>query len=201
MDESGSSCCLARMIAQRRTFTLLAVMFAVQGVAVAAMGHPWICKCGTVKLWHGDVFSSENSQQITDWYTFGHVNHGLLFYGLFWLIARRRSLDWRLLAVGLTGVIWEVGENTDLVINRFRAVTMSLDYYGDSVINSVSDSLFMVLGFLIAARVPIWATVLLVLGTEALTTALVRDGLALNTLMLLYPIEAVKDWQMAGWVH
>ena len=92
-----------------------------------------------------------------------------------------------------------MGENTDLVINRFRAVTISLDYYGDSVINSVFDSLFMVLGVLIAARVPVWATVALVLGTEALTTAVVRDGLALNTLMLLYPIEAVKDWQMAGW--
>ena len=187
------------MTAPGRTFALLAAMFALQGLSLAAIGHPWICTCGTVKLWHGEVFSSENSQHLTDWYTFGHVNHGLLFYGLFWLIARRRSLDWRLLAVGLTGVIWEVGENTDLVINRFRAVTISLDYYGDSIINSVFDSLFMVLGVLIAARVPVWATVALVLGTEALTTAVVRDGLALNTLMLLYPIEAVKDWQMAGW--
>jgi len=189
------------MIAHGRTYALLAVMVAVQGIALAAMGHPWICTCGTVKLWHGQVFSPENSQQIADWYTFGHVNHGLLFYGLFWLIARHRSFDWRLLGLGLTGLVWEVGENTEMVINRFRAVTISLDYYGDSVINSVFDSLFMVLGYLIAARVPIWATVALVLGTEVLTTAVVRDGLALNTLMLLYPIEAVKDWQMAGWTH
>lgn len=189
------------MIARPRTYALLAAVFAVQAVALAAMGHPWISKSGIVALWHGDVFSPENSQQITDWYTFGHVNHGLLFYGLFWLVARGRSLDWRLLAVGLTGLVWEVGENTDLVINRFRAVTISLDYYGDSVINSVFDSIFMVLGFLIAARVPVWATVAVVLGTEALTTAVVRDGLALNTLMLLYPIEAVKDWQMQGWTH
>ena len=189
------------MIAKGRTYALLAVMFAVQGLALAAMGHPWICKCGTVKLWHGEVFSAENSQHLTDWYTFGHINHGLLFFGLFWLIARSRGLDWRLLAVGVTGLLWEVGENTDLVINRFREVTISLDYYGDSVINSVADSVFMVLGFLIAARVPVWATAALVLGAEVLTTGLVRDGLALNTLMLIYPIEAVKDWQMAGWVH
>ncbi len=147
------------------------------------------------------MFSSENSQHLTNWYTFGHINHGLLFFGLFWLIARIRGLDWRLLAVGVTGLLWEVGENTDLVINRFREVTISLDYYGDSVINSVADSIFMVLGFLIAARVPVWATVVLVLGTEVLTTAVVRDGLALNTLMLIYPIDAVRDWQRAGWVH
>jgi hypothetical protein len=189
------------MIARERTFALLAMMFAVQSFVLAAMGHPWICKCGTVKLWHGDVFSPENSQQVTDWYTFGHVNHGLLFYGIFWLIARTRSLDWRLLAVGLTGVVWEVVENIDMVINRFRAVTISLDYYGDSVLNSVFDSLFMGLGFLIAARVPVWAVVALVVGTEALTTTVVRDGLALNTLMLLYPVDAVKNWQMAGWTH
>lgn len=184
-----------------RTYVLLAVMFLLQAPILVAMGHPWICKCGTVKLWHGDVFSSENSQQLTDWYTFGHVNHGLLFYALFWLLARGRSLDWRIIAVGLTGFIWEVAENTPLVINRFRAVTMSLDYYGDSALNSVADSVFMTLGFLIAARVPVWVSVVLVLGTEVLTTAIVRDGLALNTLMLTFPIEAIKDWQMQGWTH
>ncbi len=187
------------MVDNRRTAGLLVEMFALQGLALAAMGHPWICTCGRVKLWHGEVFSSENSQHLSDWYSFGHVNHGLLFYGLFWLLARGRSLDWRLLAVGLTGVIWEVVENTDLVINRFRAVTISLEYYGDSVVNSVADSGFMVAGFLIAARRPVWASIALVLGTEALTTSLVRDGLALDTLMLLWPVEAVKDWQMAGW--
>jgi hypothetical protein len=86
-----------------------------------------------------------------------------------------------------------------VIIERFRAVTMSLDYYGDSVLNSVWDSIFMMGGVLLAWRIPVWASAAIVLGTEVLTTAVVRDGLALNTLMLLYPIEAIKDWQMAGW--
>lgn len=165
------------------------------------MGHPVICKCGFVTLWHGDVFSSQNSQQVTDWYTFGHINHGLLFYALVWLLARRASLNWRAVAVALSGVIWEIGENTELVIQRFRAVTISLDYHGHSVLNSVSDSVFMMAAFVMARRIPVWMSVLVVLGTEVRSTVVVRGGLALNTLMLLYPIDAVRDWQMAGRTH
>jgi len=183
----------------RLAVTLFLVFLALQAIGLSAMGHPWICTCGFVKLWHGDVFSSQNSQQITDWYTFGHVNHGILFLGLSWLMARRASLAFHATVVGFTGLVWEVGENTNLVIERFRAVTMSLDYYGDSVLNSVWDSIFMMGGVMLAWRIPVWASVAIVLGAEVLTTAVVRDGLALNTLMLLYPIEAIKDWQMAGW--
>lgn len=183
--------------------TLLAIsgLFVVQALALWWMGHVLICKCGYVALWYGDVFASGNSQHLIDWYSFGHFNHGILFYGLFCLIARKKSFHWRLVATMLTGVIWEVGENTDLVISRFREVTMSLDYYGDSVINSVADSLFMLAGFWLASVVPAWASVAIVLGAEAYTTWMVRDGLALNTFMLISPIEAVKDWQMQGWTQ
>lgn len=190
-----------RPMSNRKTFVIITVLFGFQALALWWMGHVLICKCGYVALWYGDVFASGNSQHLIDWYSFGHVNHGILFYGLFWLIARKKSFNWRLVATMLTGVIWEVGENTDLVINRFREVTMSLDYFGDSVINSVADSVFMLAGFWLASAVPVWASVAIVVGAEAYTTWMVRDGLALNTLMLITPIEAVKDWQMQGWTQ
>lgn len=183
----------------RLTATLFILFLILQAISLSAMGHPWICTCGFVKFWHGDVFSSQNSQQIADWYTFGHVNHGILFYAVAIFLAPRASFNFHAIAVSFTGLLWEVIENTNLIIERIRAVTMSLDYYGDSVINSVFDSIFMLGGVFLARRVPLWASAGFVLGSEVLTTALVRDGLALNTLMLIYPIEAVKAWQMAGW--
>lgn len=185
----------------RRTLLVMFALLAVQGLALYLMNHPLICTCGYVKLWHGQVFSSENSQHIADWYTLGHLDHGILFYGLAWHLMRHAGFNARALAVAISGVLWEVGENTSLVIERFRAVTISLDYYGDSVLNSVWDSIIMMAGVLLARRVPVWVSVAVVLGTDTLATAVVRDGLALNTLMLIYPIDAVRDWQMAGWVH
>ena len=183
------------MTMNRTQYVLAAGLIVATALALYAMGHPWICKCGTVKLWHFQVVSSENSQHIIDWYTPSHVIHGFLFYFLLWLIAPRASFGTRLLlAIGVEAA-WEIAENTDYVIDRYREATVALDYYGDSVLNSVTDILFMVLGFVLAARLPVWLTVTIAVAFEVFTGIMIRDGLALNVLMLLWPSETVLQWQ------
>lgn len=161
------------------------------------MGRIPICKCGYIKLWHGQTFSAESSQHLTDWYTPSHLIHGFLFYGLLFLVARKLLLGWRLVIATIIEATWEMSENTTAVIEHYRAVTISLDYFGDSVLNSVADLGAMLIGFWLALRLPIWASICLIVGFEALTMILIRDGLALNVLMLLYPLDIVKEWQSA----
>lgn len=156
--------------------------------------EPW-CKCGYVKLWHGQIVSAENSQHISDWYSPSHIIHGFLFFGLLWLLARRLSFGWRLAIATLVECAWEIVENSDAVIERYRSVTISLDYYGDSVLNTVCDVLAMVLGFWLASKLPVWATVALIILFEGVTMWIIRDGLALNVLMLLWPLDSVAQWQ------
>ena len=178
-----------------KSLALVGAAIAATAVILFFMGQPPICECGTVKLWHGTVVSSENSQHLSDWYTPSHIIHGILFYGLFTLVLPKAGIPLRLGLSLLLDCAWEIVENTDLIINRYREATIALDYFVDSIVNSSADIFAMAIGFLLAARLPVWASVAIIIVFEAVTTWLIRDGLALNILMLVWPLDAVKQWQ------
>lgn len=179
-------------------FAIIATLIVLAGGLELAMGRPLKYRNGPVRFWSGNIRSDQNSQQIADPYTFTHVTHGALFYGLTFLTMRPAAVATRLLvATGLESA-WEVYENTETVVQRYRKETISLGYYGDSVINSAADILACIVGFLLAWRLPRAATIAWVVAFEVMLAFWIRDNLTLNILMLLYPVKAIKTWQSAG---
>lgn len=180
-----------------RVAAAIAAMLFVVGAAELWMGREPMCTCGYISFWHGAV-DSQNSQQISDWYSFTHVEHGILFYALLALIAPRLPISARLLISVFVEGAWELAENSPFIIDRYRAATLSLNYYGDSVVNSVADIGAMMLGFSLTRRLPIWASVGFIVVVELALAWVIRDNLALNILMLVYPVDAIKAWQLGA---
>lgn len=177
------------------------------GVAAAAgaveigMGRRILSASGKVMLWVGDINSSECSQQLLDWYSFSHLLHGFLFYcGLYWLnrvVSRKRwPRQWIFLTAVVIEAGWEILENSPIIIERYRQGTIALGYTGDSVLNSMSDIVCCAAGCMLARRLPVWMSVALFVGIEVALAILIRDNLTLNIIMLVWPVEAIKQWQM-----
>lgn len=180
---------------KRQYWARIGGIIALAAAILWLMGRAPICRCGDVKLWHGVVASAQNSQHIADWYSFSHIIHGFIFYGLLWLVAKKKPMGWRMTAAVAIEAAWEVAENSPAIINRYRAVTLAYDYYGDSILNSASDIGFMMLGFFIARRLPVMATIAIAIMMELFTLAMIRDNLTLNVLMLVWPVDAISIWQ------
>jgi hypothetical protein len=187
------------MITRRRApLIAAAVLVALAAAILLAMGRHPICTCGTIDLWVGGRDSPRTSQMLADWYSFSHIVHGLWFYAFLWLFARRAPIEWRFLIAVVVEASWEIVENTPMVIDRYRTATAALGYNGDSVLNSVMDIAMMGLGFLIARKLPVWASIALLIIFELVPLYVIRDNLALNIWMLLWPDQGVATWQSGG---
>lgn len=186
------------MTRQARTAVAALLIVAAAAVLLFLMGRPPICTCGTIGLWVSQPNSSRTSQMLSDWYSLSHIVHGFLFYAFLLLVARKWPVERRFLAAVAIETLWEVIENTPMVINRYREETAALGYNGDSVINSVSDIAMMAVGFLLARKLPVRWSIALVILMELVPLFVIRDNLTLNVWMLLSPSKAIKTWQSGG---
>lgn len=177
--------------------TILAVI-AAQMVGLRLMGRPFFCACDALRIWSGEVLSPETSQQISDWYSFTHIEHGLIFYFVGWLLLPRLSVGRRFLLAVAVEVAWELLENSASFVEVYRRQALAIGYTGDTIVNSVADVGFMSLGYLIAARAPVWFSAALLVVIEGALVASIRDSLALNLLNFIHPVEAIARWQSKG---
>lgn len=180
----------------RGAYVAVCALILFQVAVLWSFGQPAISASGHIMLWAGEVVGPENSQQITDWYTFSHIIHGFLFYGLLWLLFPRMPFLWRLMIATGIEISWEIAENTPWVINAYREQALAQGYSGDSILNSVSDTIAMMCGFVIARRLPLIATVGVLIALELFTMYMIRDGLFLNILGFIHHFDFITQWQM-----
>jgi hypothetical protein len=179
-------------------FVSFCAIITLTGCIEWSMGRSLLGPDDRFGWWEGDIWSSENSQRLIDPYSFSHLVHGMAFYALLGVVARKLPAQRRFLMAVLLEAGWEILENSPIIIHRYRAVTISLGYVGDSILNSLSDVVMMSVAFLFAGRVRPWVSVAVVLLLEIGCVLWIRDNLTLNIIMLIYPIQAIKAWQMAG---
>ena len=175
---------------------VIAVILIATAFGLHNQGRLWICACGRVLLWAGNICSSDNSQHLFDPYSFTHLLHGFAFCGLLALIIPRVPVRWRLSIAILLEALWEIIENSEYVIARYREATAALGYHGDTVLNSLGDITACGVGFLLAQRLGLWRSLILFVAIEAMLTIWIRDSLILEIIMLLHPINAIKSWQL-----
>jgi Protein of unknown function (DUF2585) len=175
---------------------LCLIVIVVAAAALWLEGRAWWCPGYDYSPWAWDIWSRHNSQHLIDPYSFTHVLHGMLEFWLIALIFRKVPLAWRLLIALIIEGSWEVIENSTYMINRYRQETISLDYFGDSIINSISDIACCGIGFLIASKLRFWKSLALFVATEIILIASIHDSLLINIIMLIYPFESIKHWQI-----
>jgi len=195
--DAPSNDTLFRFESRRDLFPWIAIgiITAAAIVSLSVQGRDWWCPAGDYLPWSWDIWSRHNSQHVIDPYSFTHILHGVLEFWLIGLIFWKLPMAWRLVLAIFIESTWEVVENTNYVINRYREATISLDYFGDSIINSVADIVCCGLGFAIAYKLRFWWSFALFAVTEAVLLFAIRDSLILNIIMLIYPIEAIRNWQ------
>ena len=176
----------------------IAVILAGTVYLLRSQGRLWWCSCEYLLLWSGDPWSSDNSQHLLDPYSFTHVLHGFVLYWMLALVAAQMSPVWRLCLAVSIEALWEVVENSEFVIQRYREATAALGYHGDTIVNSLGDIFVCGLGFALARHLGTRRTLALFLATEVVLVFWIRDSLLLNVVMLIFPIDALKDWQAAG---
>ncbi|HEX8322893.1 MAG TPA: DUF2585 family protein [Tepidisphaeraceae bacterium] len=182
----------------RRPLWITAALFILTIVYLRWQGRVWWCAAGDLSPVSLNINSEHNSQHLLDPYLLSHVLHGMLFFGLLWIFSDRLGLAWRFLIATAIELVWEMMENSPIVIDRYRNGTVSLGYTGDSVINSIGDILGYALGFFVARRIGLWWSVAVIIGVELAMLFWMRDNLTLNVLMLLWPIDAIRRWQSGG---
>lgn len=185
-------------VAQRRWIGLNTALVSGTAAILYLMGQPLWCACREWSLCSWDIWTSHNSQHLIDPYTLTHVLHGVLFCGALYCFRRWQNAAVRLTFGNILECGWEILENSPLVIERYRTGTMSLDYLGDSVTNSAGDILACLAGYLAAQKVGLRWSIVLLLASELLLVLWIRDCLLLNIVMLLWPIESIRVWQLGA---
>jgi hypothetical protein len=185
---------------KRHRFVILSavIVFAVVGTIEFLSGRSILGPDGHFAWWDNNIWGNETSQRVADVYSFSHIIHGMLFYGFLWLVARRVPVKYRFLIALVAEGGWELLENSSFIINRYRQVTIGVTYFGDSILNSVSDIAMMALGFFIARWSKVWIVIVLIIAMELGCLWWVRDNLTLNVIMLVHPVQAIKNWQSEG---